>query len=207
MILVLDNQYFAPITEFKSLSKSNFIITPISVLYKKQSFANRMFLAGSQGIQDLSIPILGGRSKRQIFKDVKMDHRSNWRLKHWRTIESCYRRSPFFEYYEKELKELFVLEIEFLWIWNNLLLKWVLNKIGSPALIYTDLDQNLCTTPINDGNIQVLPKNYKEIWLQSQWEPYLQVFQDKNGFLPNLSILDLIFCLGPEAFTYLKDKH
>lgn len=207
MKLLIDSQYFATITESKNLILNADIILFVSGHYQKHSFTNRLFLAGSQGLLSLSIPIVGGRAKKQQLKDVQIDYTTNWHTKHWRTIESSYRRAPWFEFYETDLKNFYESQYEYLWKWNYDLLIWILNRIGINRSVVPYFGEELSFNNIADFRKATLPRNYLHMWDMSALTPYPQVFQETQGFLPNLSILDLLFNLGPNTLKYLNQVH
>lgn len=201
-VLVTEYQYFPIVDWFTSLGDSTHIILEQYENFQKMTFRNRMVLAGSSGPVLLSIPIVGGRNQKRVMKDVLIENRSNWQENHWRTIVSCYSRSPWFEYYRDELAEIFSSRFERLVDWNRQCLGWSLKKLG--------LDLSVTMT-----------ENWREEYRQEGWldwrnkfEPqalkglpaarvYRQVFQERTGFLPHLSILDLLFCEGRNASQVL----
>ena len=172
-------------------------------IYPKASFRNRLMIANANGKVTLSIPIAGGRTQRKCYKDIRIDNRINWKNNHWKNLESAYNRSPWFSFYHDELKSLYERSFGFLIDWNLACFDWLIASIGleqirisctdefrdsyDPA-IFTDLRQSL------------LPSNYDQFSIPK----YHQVFEEKLGFLSNLSILDLIFCEGPGARELLK---
>jgi hypothetical protein len=170
-------------------------------MYRKMSFRNRCLIAGANGIISLSVPLQHGRDQRTLMKEVRIDQSEDWQGRHWKSIQSAYNRSPFFDYYREDLGKLFRLKTGLLLDWNLECLKWVKEKLGWPAEIR--LTENPVTGPgkekWQDLRNQVLPKNFMD------FSPvkYRQVFEEKTGFFPNLSILDLLFNTGNQAGRYL----
>lgn len=167
------------------------------------SFRNRCMVAGSNGVVHLSVPLEKGRGQKELMKDVRISHSANWQLQHWRTIESCYSRSPFFEFYRDavwgllEKKETFLLDM------NMRILEWIKSTLKFPGkLVLTDEYHKSYPPDAIDLRNTMLPKNYQ---LSGTGMRYTQVFEDRIGFVPNLCILDLLFCCGPNAKTILKD--
>src|SRR4051812_41011059 len=113
-VLLVENQYFPVVNWFKYSCKSRYIILSSCEEYQKMSFRNRTVICGSNGLINLSVPVENGRSQRVPFKDVKISYREKWQLNHWRSIASCYGKSPFFYYYEDELQKLFYKRHSFL---------------------------------------------------------------------------------------------
>src|SRR5205085_8316027 len=117
--------------------------------YHKMSFRNRFVVSGSNGLIHLSVPLVYGRNQKIPFKDVRVCYREKWQLIHWRTITSCYNRSPYFEYYRDELEKFFVNRWEFLFDWNLATLDWLREVLKFP----TEL---VVTIQLPDGSIEDL---------------------------------------------------
>ncbi len=135
--------------------------------------------------------------------EVIISDAENWQARHFKSIKSAYNRSPFFEYYEHELSDIFEKPFVRLADWNLFCLNWVKEKIGWKAEIrLTENAIPYSAEGLDDRRNQVLPKNY------SEWDPvkYRQVFQEKTGFYPNLSILDLMFNTGKQAGELLRNS-
>jgi len=201
-MILSEIQYFPPITFFKTSYKNIYIVLDQYEKYRKMSFRNRCLVAGANGIISLSVPLRHGRNQHIPVNEVRIDGSADWQGQHWKSIQSAYNRSPFFEYYRDELEKHFQLKTEWLMDWNLECLKWVREKLQWPAEIR--LTEDPVTGPgrekWEDLRDQVLPKNYMN------YSPvkYRQVFEEKTGFLPNLSILDLLFNTGRLAVYLLK---
>jgi len=149
----------------------------------------------------LSIPILHTKSEhgRQQYKDVRIDNSYSWQRLHWRTLETAYRTSPFFEFYEDEIKPLYETQFEFLINFN---LKTI--EIICELLEVEFPEERTKEYALNyDMDYRFLVNAKKEIKLDVP--EYVQVFGERHGFIPNMSILDLLFNLGPNSTAYLKD--
>lgn len=149
-------------------------------LYNKSQPQNRYYLTGSQGVQLMSIPIKGGRNQRTKLKDILISYDFDWQSHHWKTIKTLYERSPFFEYFAAELSSLFSEECIYLLDWN----KKSIEMVNQLAQLHLEIKYALA---LNKDKEQ--ERNFKEVI-------YHQVFEDKTGFIPNCSILDLLFCEG-----------
>ncbi len=172
--------------------------------WQKMSFRNRAVVAGSNGLVDLSVPLEKGRGQRMLVKDVRISEHADWRKQHWRTIESCYSRSPFFEFYQDGVRELLEKKQVYLLDLNLAILAWVQKMLKNQSRVtLTGSYQKEYPAPDTDLRNYFLPKNFLE---QPFPFRYRQVFEDRIGFQPNLSILDLLFCCGPNAKTLLKDS-
>lgn len=202
--LLIDIQYFGSINYNKMLFEFSNIIFEQYETYQKMSFRNRCRVAGSNGVVNLSVPLVKGRGQRELMKDVKISYTEQWQLQHWRTIESCYRRAPFFEYYADGIKELLQLRETFLLDLNLRILEWLQGVIKRrlSVSLSTDYLKNM-PEGIVDRRGFFLPKNQEK---ESTGLKYTQVFEDRIGFCDNLSIIDLLCCCGPETLSYLQNN-
>jgi len=202
MSLVIGSVYAGNLMYYSLIANSNQIILDVYENFKKQSYRNRCVIASPNGPLKLIIPII--RSSKNIVKDVKIDNTQNWKNIHWKSLESSYRSSPYFEFYEDEFYSLyFKNKNDFLFEFNNNINLAVLKCLGIETEIiisssYVDKDSE-----IEDFRNLILPNSkylekIKEI-------KYNQVFQEKQLFLPNLSVLDLLFNEGPLAKQFLTN--
>ncbi len=159
-----------------------------------------MMVAGPAGPLTLSIPVVGGRSIQLPYSQVMIDHRSNWQRDHCRTLVSVYGRSPFFFHYRPELEALFEGDHPTLFSWNLACLTWVISKMKVKEKIqFLENCPPIENVPNSkDLTDYFLPKNHHSPE-KGPFPVYPQVFEDRTGFLPNLSMLDLLFNLGPES--------
>jgi len=180
------------------IANSSFVLFDRKSPFKKSSFRNRMILAGPKGPIALSIPIIGGRNIKAPYGQVRIDYKTDWQKKHYRTIETLYGKSPWFDQYKPTLKNLFDTRVEFLFDWNIACFEWITQKINLKRTILVDVDP---FTNIQDVVIKVdvfTPANYSNLFAIPLVK-YPQVFEDRTGFLANLSTLDLLFNEGPFA--------
>jgi hypothetical protein len=165
--------------------------------YQKGGMRNRCFIATANGPLRLTVPLLKGKHQQLPVREVRIDYRTPWIKNHWHAIESAYRRAPFFEEYSAYLLPIFQQKPAFLFDLNLSVLTLVLKFLripGAPALSEAYEDIPALKTDLR----QVFRPNEAQLaWFHTQ--SYPQVFEDRQGFIPNLSILDLLFCLGPEA--------
>jgi hypothetical protein len=167
------------------------------------TYRNKYFISGANGGIQLSIPLQKGREQRTPMRQVLIDNTQRWQIQHWRTIVSVYNRTPFFEHYEPALRQLFERHYDKLVDFNMATIQWLVQQLKSNVGIgYTELYQKHYEDTID------LRTGFKPgIEKQSlATEPYYQVFSDRNGFLPNLSMLDLLFAEGPNAMNWLKQN-
>ena len=171
--------------------------------FPKMSFCNRCIIPSSNGKINLSIPVIGGRENRQPMKDVRIDNSVRWQNRHWRTIKSAYGRSPWFEFYAFGLEAYFQREYILLADWNLDLMAWIFQCLGTATII-----EKLTLEPTEysgiDNRNKILPKNFQSSGMIKNLPVYPQVFQEKIGFQPNMSIVDLIFCEGKNALRLLQ---
>ncbi len=194
----IDIQYFGNIYWINMLLKNTNNIFSLFENGKKLSFQNRTIIAGGNGLITLSTPLLGGRDKRQSFGEIKIAYQKKWQHEHLRSIESCYAKSVYWEYYKDSLFQLFLLEPELLYEWNKACLVWVYTCLKQRPNFEFTWERPL--EKLHDSNDN-LPKNYQSL---SRDAKYQQVFMERHGFQNNLSVIDLIFCCGPDAVTILE---
>ena len=191
--------YFPSLLFWKIILKNNFFWMKNSY-YKKQTLRNRMFIHGANGKLMLSIPIRhSGINQKRFYDDVSIDSSSDWKKNHFKSIKIAYQSSPYFEFYEEDLKNFYQVETSNLYNFNlksvELVLKWL------------EMDTKNRTI---DFNIEIYKqsKNIREIDNREIKKKsnikYIQTFEDKNGFIDGLSILDMIFNCGPKTKDYIK---
>jgi len=204
MNLISESQYFAPVLFFKNSYKFSNIIIEQCESYQKLSFRNRCQIAGAEGVIDLSIPLVNGRDQKALIRDVKIADSLPWQANHWKTIVSCYNRSPWFAFYRDQLEELYRKPFGYLLDWNRECLDWILGVLGMPLTVSGTTGYKPVYTPDEgiDQRGKWLPKN-RENWGIGT-PRYRQVFEERTGFLPGLSILDLVFCEGKNAIKYIQ---
>lgn len=206
MSLLFDIQYFGCVDLYKLSSKNTHIIFEAYESFQKMSFRNRCVIAGSNGLLNLTIPLKKGREQATPIREVRICHKDKWQMNHWRAITSAYRRSPFFEYYERDLEGFYNRKYEFLFDWNWDLINWVINKLSldlQPVLSDRYQKNYTSESGIQDHRNRWLPKNFQQI--NPELARYKQVFEDRIGFQNNLCIIDLLFCEGPNAINYLHE--
>lgn len=204
MNLISESQYFPPVILFKNSYKFSNIIIEQCESYQKLSFRNRCQIAGGEGVIDLSIPLVNGRDQKAFIRDVKIADSLPWQANHWKTIVSCYNRSPWFSFYRDELEELYRRPFEYLLDWNRECLNWTLRVLGMPLTVSGTTEYRPVYSPEEgvDRRGKWLPKN-RESW-GAESPRYRQVFEERTGFLPGLSVLDLVFCEGKNSIRYIQ---
>lgn len=198
---VFASNYLAPIEYYFQLINSKEAIIDTCENYVKQTFRNRCQILSPNGIQDLTIPLVKARQRKVISK-VEIAYDDNWRKLHWKSFESAYRSSPYFEYYEDDFYPFYhEKEYKYLVDFNYDLQKKIIELLSLEANITKSHSYVENVAPENDFRNSISPKNTSPLNFIS----YIQVFGgERNGFNPNLSILDLLFNEGPNAVNYMK---
>ncbi|MEN1785597.1 MAG: WbqC family protein [Bacteroidota bacterium] len=172
--------------------------------YQKQTYRNRFHICTDQGLHRLSVPIkhLGDNQGRQQYANVQVDNSSNWQKQQWRTLQTAYRTSPFFEFYEDALTPIFERPYTLLMDFNWDSLRFICESL---QITLSDAKTTTYTaSPKEELDLRFLVKA-KEI-LSFEFTPYNQVFGERHGFLGNVSVLDLLFNEGPNAIAYLRKQ-
>ncbi len=204
MILLIENQYLPSIIFYKISNEYTHIEFEQYETWQKMSFRNRCRIATANGPLDLSVPVVGGRNADVPVREAMIDNSQLWQRRHWRSIFSAYSRSPWFEHYGVELEKFYTIPYRFLWDWNLDLCRWVFDKLEIlPRISFSErYRKQTADSGMIDFRNKILPSTLG-IW-QHYCPRYTQVFEDRNGFIPNLSIIDLLFCEGPRAAELLK---
>lgn len=200
---ILSTAYLAPIQYYSKLLKYDEALIEVYENYPKQTYRNRCSIYGANGLLDLSIPVKKIETKTKT-KDIKIDYVTNWQKLHWKSIESAYRSSPYFEYYADEFLPFFTTKTDFLIDYNLALQNLITIIIGIEVQI-TNTDKYIVNNELAvfDYRELINPKK-KFIDLDFKQPEYTQVFSTRFSFIPNLSIIDLLFNVGPDSLTYLK---
>jgi hypothetical protein len=198
--ILLSTAYFPPVSYFGFLIKGKNIFIEQSETFPKQTFRNRCEIMTEAGKASLVVPVSKPQGNHTITKNTEICYRQPWNRHHWKTIQSAYRSSPYFSYYEDIIRPLFELKENLLINHNDNIFKVVSGLIGIQIpLIYAEDFEKDPASKI-DLRSEISPK---KSLVNEDFPQYPQVFSHKFGFLPNLSILDLLFNTGPEARRYL----
>lgn len=208
--IIIHPAYFGPVSQFVALAQAEKVVFENEDSYQKQTFRNRMYIYDSNGKLLLNIPIrhrsaLTGEPKstgHQFYKEVQIENEFNWQLQHWRSLKSSYQTSPFFEYYEDDLYPLYHKKFKYLLDFNYACLEFTTGVLQL-NLDYTKTSEYI-RNPEDLRDLRPLINAKTSSPLQQR--PYIQVFKAKHGFIPNLSILDLLFNEGPNSLSYLREQ-
>jgi len=205
-MLLIELQYFAPIQYYAKLCSGHPLFIEQHEHYIKRSYRNRAHILGANGSMRLTIPLKKGKNEGQPIREVQIEYIRKWQQQHWQSIQSAYGKAPFFEHYSDELRPFFEKEYKFLFDFNFELMETLMDLIGiNPEISLTN---NYTHNPPEDvldlrNSIHPKEKHHKPD-PHYQSITYAQVFQDKHGFVPDLSILDLLFCMGSETSLILE---
>ncbi len=200
----LTSAYLAPIEYYTKLYAGKRVFLECHDHYVKQTYRNRCVIAGPNGALQLTVPIEKPAGEKCCMKDIRISDHGKWRHVHWQAFMSCYFTSPFFEYYQDDFRPFYEKKYEYLYDFNCALQAKVCELLDlQPNLIETTEYKRVLPDGIEDYRDRISPKQAKEKDETFQARPYYQVFQEKWGFLPNLSIIDLLFNMGPEGLLVL----
>jgi hypothetical protein len=203
MKTLLHPSYFPSISHFAAMAQSDSIIFEMEDNFQKQTNRNRTYIYSPNGVQLLNIPIKHSNLSHQKTKDIKIEQEFDWQKQHFKSLEAAYRSSPFFEYFEDDLVPIFQKKHTFLMDLNFEALEITAKclrmkfEFGTTAEYFHEIENPEIT------DFRYLVNGKKD---HSLFEPYPQVFDDKHGFLNNLSVLDLLFNEGKFAMDYLKTQ-
>ncbi|MBE9468895.1 MAG: WbqC family protein [Bacteroidetes bacterium] len=202
--VILSTAYLAPIQYYSKLLKYDNSIVELHENYVKQSFRNRCNIYGANGLQTLSIPIKKDISPKILIKDIKISYEKNWQKNHWKAIKSAYGSSPFYEYFVDDFVKFYKKKFNFLIDFNREIQQVVLNLLEiDTSLTYTNSYNKNCD--IKDFREIINPKKrLSKPDDEFTMVEYYQVFAEKHGFIPNLSIIDLLFNEGTNAYDILN---
>jgi hypothetical protein len=203
MNTLLHPTYFPSISHFVALAQAESIVFEIEDNFQKQTNRNRTYIYSPNGIQLLNIPVKHSKESHQKTKDIKIETDFDWQKQHFKSLEAAYRSSPFFEFFEDDLRPIFEKKHTFLLDLNFESLA-ILSKCLRFKIDYTTTIEYFPEIAPNTArDFRALVDGKKD---RSLFEPYTQVFDDKHGFINNLSVLDLLFNEGKYAMDYLKNQ-
>ncbi len=212
---LLQTTYFGPVQWYQKLYRYDQVLIEQYDSYQKQTFRNRCVIATANGLQALTVPVEHPANSQELIvnspkvKDLRISDHNQWRRIHWNALQSAYSESPFFEYYADDIRPFFEKRYTFLIDFNEEIRQKMCELIDiHPHVEYTQeyipADSSL-TPPLSTF------QDFRDVIHAKHPQPdadfipraYWQVFDRKYGFRPNLSILDLLFCMGPESIYYL----
>jgi hypothetical protein len=204
---LLTLHYFPNIQFFSKLSCYPRVLIEQQENYLKRSYRNRCHLASPKGILRMSVPLEKGKNQQMPIRQVRISFAQAWNLNHWRSIQSLYGKAPFFSEYGPVFEGILSNPPDRLFDLNLQILNTLLECLNlSPQIDLTDEYYTELPEEIVDYREIIRPQPASATPKDPYFHPYpyAQIFQEITGFLPNLSILDLLFCMGPEAKLILK---
>ena len=205
MQILLSSAYLPPVQYFAHLQSAEQVWIEQYDHYQKQTYRNRCVIAAPDGPLSLTVPIEKPNTQKAFMRDIRISDHGNWRHLHWNAIESAYNHTPFFEYYKDDFRPFYEKKFDFLVDYNEQLCQLVCQLIDiDTSFQRTESYVVESSNTIIDLRDAIHPK--KEVMDDASFSavPYYQVFQERLGFLPNLSIIDLLFNMGPEAILVLQ---
>jgi len=201
MNILIHPTYFPSISHYIAMIQADSVTFEMEDNFQKQTNRNRMYIYSPNGIQLLNVPVKHSINKHQKYKDVRIENDFGWQKNHFKSLEAAYRTSPFFEYFEDDFRPLFEKKQEFLMDLNLELFELINLSLGIKIEAQKTTEYFHDVTEYID--FRSLVNGKKDT---TQIEEYTQVFDDKHGFLNNLSILDLLFNEGRYAVDYLRNQ-
>ena len=199
--IIIHPSYFPSISHFVAISQCDLVTFEMDDNFQKQTNRNRMYIYSPNGIQLLNIPVKHSKTAHQKTKEIKIENDFDWQKQHFKSLEAAYRSSPFFEYFEDNIASIFQKKHTFLMDLNLETMAIVSKCLG------LEFDYNETTEYFHEvkdiTDFRPLINGKKDT---AVFEPYTQVFEEKHGFINNLSILDLLFNEGRYALDYLKKQ-
>lgn len=204
-MVILSSAYFAPIQYYAYLYAASSVTEDRGEHFVKQTFRNRCYIATPNGSLALIIPIIRDDAAHTSMRDIRISEHGNWRHLHWSALESAYDSSPYFMYYADDLRPLFEKKFIYLVDFNEALERTLLALLSLECPINVSNDY-VAAPPSGALDLRsiISPKASTQADTLFHPVPYYQVFAERTGFLPNLSIVDLLFNLGPESRLVLK---
>lgn len=209
MNVLLSSAYLAPIQYYSKLMQcgSNAAYIEGHDNYTKQTYRNRCMIADANGPLALTIPTEKTAEGKCLMRDIRISDHGNWRHQHWNALEAAYRHTPFFQYYEDDFRPFYEKKIAFLYDFNLQLTEMVCSLIGLDVTLKPTEEYLHKSDEMVDFRNVITPKIAWEEDKQFRPTEYYQVFREKHGFIPNLSIADLLFNMGPESILILNETN
>lgn len=203
--LLLPTAYLPPVSWMAVALKHENVSIELHETYPKQTFRNRCNIATANGILSLSIPVIKVNGNHTQTCDILIDNSKNWQQLHWRSIITAYNKSPYFLYYRDLIEPLYYKKFENLINFNQELLNTLLSTLNIRSKKTTNTKEFIFEPEGINLRNSFNPKQYPYQNVIKALPRYMQVFEEIQGFIPDLSVIDLLFNLGTDASTYLSN--
>lgn len=201
MSILLHPTYFPSVSHFVAMLQADAVIFETDDNFQKQTNRNRMYIYSANGLQLLNIPVKHSKEDvHQKYRNIKIENDFNWQKQHFKSLEAAYRTSPYFEFFEDDIRPIFEKKHSFLMDLNLEIHEIVTDCLGI-KIPYAKTEEYFKEPSQTD--FRYLANGKKD---ENVFDSYIQVFNEKHGFLNNLSILDLLFNEGRHAVDYLKKQ-
>ncbi|MBN1924362.1 MAG: WbqC family protein [Prolixibacteraceae bacterium] len=205
--VILSTAYLGPVIYYSAMHNARNVLIEQYDSYIKQTYRNRCTILAANGPQNLVVPVVKTSGQKQMVKDVKIDYSTRWQANHWRSIFSAYNSSPFFQYYCDQLHEFYKNKWKFLIDFNTELMLLMIDELGIECNYALSSSFVKEYSDVSDFRKILTPKTaYRNYGLDYSPVEYSQTFSERFGFVPNLSIIDLLFNTGPGAEEILKKQ-
>ena len=195
--------YFPSIAQMVAIAQAKHVVLEVEDNYQKQTYRNRCYIAHTNGKLLLNVPVKHSKDgSRQKMKDVVAENAFPWQKEHWKSIQNAYRTSPFFEFYEDELAPLFLKSVNGILDLNLEIFNTLQEMLQLDTSVSFSETYELAPSNAEDLRFLAVAKSKRKFNLT----PYTQVLESHHGWLPNLSVLDLLFNEGPNALNYLESQ-
>ena len=198
-VALFSTAYFPPVAYIAALMRHPEVLIEAKETFPKQTYRNRMLIMTAEGVRALTVPVV--RHNHSRTDEVTIDYKERWNVIQLRTLTAAYAASPYWLYYQDDIEELLMTRYARLMDLNEAVLTWVLRRLKIESSLSVTTDYRPSDGAAEDYRNRFSPK----VPLPTEsFPPYYQVFADRQPFAPNLSVLDLMTNLGPEAKDYLK---
>jgi hypothetical protein len=196
--ILLSTAYFPPVEYFSLISKADEVVIEREENYLKQSYRNRCYILSSHGPQLLTVPVYLGSQHKTAIKEIRIDYSKRWQQVHLRALQASYSSSPYYQFYFENIESVISKRIDLLIDLNMILMELLLKMLKLKQKISYSTHFEPQGVSENDNRYNISPKKPSAF----RGKEYMQVFGNSEGFTPGMSILDLLFNLGPEAINY-----
>ncbi len=208
-VCLLPSAYLAPVRYYTKLYAFDEAYIEAHEHYVKQTYRNRCLIAAPSGVQALVVPVMNPGAEKCPMRDIRISDHGNWRRQHWHALETAYRNSPFFEFYADDFLPFYTRKWNFLFDFEEAIRAKVCELVGLHTKVRRTVAYGLAS---READIRAA--DYRDLadsgtdgddaaFVASE---YYQVFRERHGFLPNLSVADLLFNMGPETIFVLRDS-